>query len=228
MKREQADAEMSVPVFLYCNKMSESVDNMVAYRAPRLLMPDGSNADGQRILLHSCCAPCSAAIVECMLSNGMRPTVYFSNSNIYPHKEYEIRKSEIIRFLKEQGVPFVEDSYDHDEWLREVKGYEGEPERGQRCSLCFEFRLRKAADYASENGFKWLTTTLASSRWKNIQQINEAGIRATVHTQVLFLQQNWRKGGLQERRNELLRQNAFYNQQYCGCEYSATRLKDFL
>ena len=205
-----------------------SEDNKAAYIVPRLSMPDGSEPDGQRILLHSCCAPCSAAIVECMLSNGMRPTVYFSNSNIYPDKEYVIRKNEIMRFLKGLSVPFVEDSYDHEEWLRAINGYENEPERGQRCSLCFEYRLRKAAAYASENGFKWLTTTLASSRWKNIVQINEAGLRATAQTQVTFWQQNWRKGGLQERRNELLRINAFYNQQYCGCEYSATRLKDLL
>ena len=83
----------------------------------------------------------------------MEPTEFFSNSNIYPLQEYEIRKHELIRFLKEQGVPFVEDEYDHEQWLTAIKGLEGEPERGSRCSACFQFRLRRAACYAQEHGF---------------------------------------------------------------------------
>ncbi len=197
-----------------------------ALRTPCLYLPDGSDANGRRVLLHSCCAPCSAAIIECMLFNAMRPTVYFSNANIYPVSEYNKRKHEIVRFLEEQGVPFVEDRYNHEAWLQAVKGHEDEPERGCRCSLCFEYRLHRAAEYAAANGFDLLTTTLASSRWKDITQINEAGIRAVAGMPVTFWEQNWRKGGLQERRNELLHVNAFYNQQYCGCEYSAVRLKE--
>ena len=75
------------------------------YKFFKIILPDGRPAEGQRVLLHACCAPCSAAIVECMLRNGMQPTVFFSNSNIYPLQEYEIRKQEIIRFLAEQQVP---------------------------------------------------------------------------------------------------------------------------
>ena len=96
------------------------------YKYIKLTLPDGSSAEGRRVLLHACCAPCSSAIVECMLRNKMEPTVFFSNSNIYPLQEYEIRKHELIRFLKEQGVPFVEDEYDHEQWLTAIKGLEGE------------------------------------------------------------------------------------------------------
>lgn len=191
------------------------------YQYVRLSLPDGSDLGEARVLLHACCAPCSAAIVECMLRNGLRPTVFFSNSNIYPLEEYEVRKQELKRFLMAQDVPYVEDDYDHGEWLAAVRGLEHEPERGSRCSVCFQFRLHRAARYAQEHGFGWLTTTLASSRWKNIRQIDMAGHVAVQDCpDVEWWEQNWRKGGLQVRRGELLRANQFYNQLYCGCEFS--------
>lgn len=191
------------------------------YKYVKLSLPDGSKVADSKVLLHACCAPCSSAIVECMLRNGMQPTVFFSNSNIFPQQEYETRKQELIRFLQAQDVPYVEDEYDHEAWLQNIKGLEQEPERGSRCSACFLFRLHRAAQYAQANGFRWLTTTLASSRWKNIGQINVAGTIATEgYPDVAFWQQNWRRGGLQLRRGELLRQNDFYNQLYCGCEFS--------
>ena len=191
------------------------------YKFVKLTLPNGNKTEGHQVLLHACCAPCSAAIVECLLRNGMKPTVFFSNSNIYPLQEYEIRKQEIIRFLKAQGVPYIEDEYDHKEWRKAIKGLENEPERGSRCSICFQFRLHRAAQYAQEHGFHLLTTTLASSRWKNIQQIDMAGhIAVSNFPDVEWWEQNWRKGGLQMRRGELLRLYGFYNQQYCGCEFS--------
>lgn len=200
------------------------------YKFVKLTLPNGEKAEGHRVLLHACCAPCSAAIVECMLRNGMKPTVFFSNSNIYPFKEYEIRKQEIIRFLKAQDVPYVEDEYNHEEWRACVKGLEDEPERGSRCSICFQYRLRRAAHYAQQHGFDLLTTTLASSRWKNIKQIDMAGHVAVSDCEnVTWWDMNWRKGGLQMRRGELLRLNSFYNQLYCGCEFSlasSTAMKD--
>ena len=191
------------------------------YKYVKLTLPDGSKAEGQAVLLHACCAPCSAAIIECMLRNGMKPTVYFSNSNIYPQQEYDVRKHELKRFLEAQNVPYVEDEYDHLEWLSVIKGLEDEPERGSRCSVCFQFRLSHAAKYAQEHGFHLLTTTLASSRWKNIRQIDTAGhLAVEAYPDVEWWDMNWRKGGLQNRRGELLRINEFYNQLYCGCEFS--------
>ena len=104
---------------------------------------------------------------------------------------------------------------------------ENEPERGRRCLQCFKMRLLQTAHYASEHGFTVFTTTLASSRWKSLEQINEAGQWAAAQVDgVTFWEQNWRKGGLQERRNQLLREYGFYNQLYCGCEFSRLRLNE--
>lgn len=207
------------------------------------------------VLLHTCCAPCSSAILECMLQHGIRPVIFYSNSNIYPYEEYDHRRTECVRYAEKLGVEMVEDEYDHDAWLRAVKGLEGEPERGGRCLQCFRFRLGRAAEYARGHGYSVLTTTLASSRWKSLSQIDCAGTgvcdsvsqgdrrvrggesesRRCIPAQqglqdgnyldnscgrVTWWQQNWRKGGLQERRGEIIREMDFYNQLWCGCEFS--------
>lgn len=175
-----------------------------------------------RILLHACCAPCSGAIVECLVERGYRPVIFYSNSNIFPQEEYGHRLNECIRYAREWNVEMVEDVYDHAGWLQCARGLENEPERGGRCLQCFKYRLLRAAQYAAAGGFPVLTTTLASSRWKSLEQVNEAGAWACSQVQgVTWWPQNWRKGGLQERRNQILKEQNFYNQLYCGCEYSA-------
>ncbi|MCR4765745.1 MAG: epoxyqueuosine reductase QueH [Bacteroidaceae bacterium] len=189
----------------------------------KLEVPHGES----KVLLHSCCAPCSSAIIECMVANGLRPTVYYYNPNIYPKEEYETRKAEAKRFVTMQGLNFVDADYDYGQWKEGICGLEEEPERGKRCLQCFKLRLLHTAQYAATHDFTVITTTLASSRWKSLQQINEAGQWAAAQVEgVTFWEQNWRKGGLQERRNELLKAYNFYNQQYCGCEFSLnSRLK---
>lgn len=173
------------------------------------------------VLLHCCCAPCSSAILEWMLHNDVRPVLYYCNPNIYPEEEYLIRKNELSRYAEKLGVEVIDEDYDHEGWLKHVCGLENEPERGQRCLECFRLRLLSAARKAKELGIPEFTTTLASSRWKLLDQINEAGQWAAQQVGgVVFDDRNWRKGGLQQRRNELIRENAFYNQQYCGCEFS--------
>lgn len=181
----------------------------------------------EKVLLHSCCAPCSAAILEWMGQNGYEPTILFYNPNIFPEEEYLKRKNEIVRYAQEIGVAIVDlDGSElweqqHAQWLKCTVGLENEPERGGRCLACFRHRLCVAADYAASHGFPLFTTTLASSRWKDIRQINEAGFYAEEHCGrglTRFWDRNWRKGGLYERRNILARR--FYNQQYCGCEFS--------
>ena len=239
----------------------------------------------KRVLLHTCCAPCSSAIIECMLQQGITPVIYYSNANIFPLEEYNHRKDECTRYAESLGLEIVDDDWAHDEWRCKVaKGRENEPERGARCLECFKFRLLRAAGYAAEHGFTVLTTTLASSRWKDLEQVNAAGLWAcstvnqamasgsdscgslspdnrltafgpshrerwappsyvaeggtifreaapslmnsgsTVQTPaakaVMWWSQNWRKGGLQDRRNQIIKEMDFYNQLYCGCEYS--------
>jgi len=173
------------------------------------------------VLLHACCAPCSSAIVEWMMANGVRPVIYYFNPNIWPREEYEIRKQESKRHAESLGLTWIDGDYNHEEWLQGVCGLEGEPERGRRCERCFTIRLIAAARQAQELGIKYFTTTLASSRWKSLEQIESAGHEAEQTVAgTAFWAQNWRKGGLYERRNQLLKEYNFYNQQYCGCEFS--------
>ncbi len=183
------------------------------------------------VLLHTCCAPCSSAIIEALMQNGITPVIYYCNPNIYPQEEYEIRKNECTRYAQSLGLEIVDADYDHENWLDAVKGLENEPERGGRCLKCFKLRLLRTAQYASERGIKVITTTLASSRWKSLDQINEAGLwacrqltarrsSAAPHDEVIWWDQNWRKGGLQERRLQIIKEYDFFNQHYCGCEFS--------
>ncbi|MCR5131168.1 MAG: epoxyqueuosine reductase QueH [Prevotella sp.] len=173
------------------------------------------------LLLHACCAPCSSAIVEWMLAHQLKPTIFYFNPNIFPRDEYNIRKEESKRHAESLGLDWIDGDYDHDEWLHGVCGLENEPERGRRCEQCFFLRLRATALKAQELGLTWFTTTLASSRWKSIEQITRAGLAAeNAVPGTRFWAQNWRKGGLVDRRNQLLREYGFYNQQYCGCEFS--------
>ena len=173
------------------------------------------------LLLHTCCAPCSAAIIEWLLANGVRPVLFYFNPNIYPAKEYEIRKAECTRYARMQGIEIIDGDNDHEAWLSEIAGLEHEPERGKRCLQCFKMRLSATACLAHEQGFGRFATTLASSRWKSLDQIAEAGHwAAALFPDVSFMERNWRKDGLSERRKILLAENRFYNQQYCGCEFS--------
>ena len=174
-----------------------------------------------KVLLHTCCAPCSSAIVEWMMNNGITPVIYYCNPNIYPADEYRIRKDECTRYAQALGLSVVDADYDHAGWLQCIRGLEDEPERGRRCMQCFRMRLADTARYAHEHGISVMTTTLMSSRWKSIEQINEAGrYAASLYPDVMFWEKNWRKGGLTERRAAIIRQYRFYNQQYCGCEFS--------
>ena len=245
-----------------------------------------------KVLLHTCCAPCSSAIIEAMMQNGITPVIFYCNPNIYPQEEYEIRKNECTRYAQSLGLEIIDDDYDHEAWLEAIKGMENEPERGGRCLKCFKIRLLRTAEYAAERGIRVITTTLASSRWKSLDQINEAGrwacsqlnsrlgvetvppddtvltghfsavplasakcsqnieaamapvsdivndgmplgavdvSRLGVETvppddTVIWWDQNWRKGGLQERRLQIIKEYDFYNQQYCGCEFSMRQI----
>lgn len=183
-----------------------------------------------RLLLHSCCAPCSGAIVEALAeayrAEGRNPAeemaIFWSNSNICDRQEYEKRRAEILRYAGLFGIKVLDDDYDHACWISEVAtGREDAPERGSRCLECFRFRLLRAARYAEGNAFGTLTTSLASSRWKSLEQVDEAGSWACSQVEgVRWWGRNWRKGGLQPRRGEIIREQNFYNQTFCGCEFS--------
>jgi len=174
-----------------------------------------------KLLLHSCCAPCSAAIIEYLLQREIRPVLFYFNPNIFPREEYELRKNECSRYARSLDLEIIDGDYNHGLWLNKIAGLEQEPERGKRCLECFRIRLSVTAAFANEKGFDTIATTLASSRWKNLVQIEEAGNQAIApYPDLTFWDKNWRKEGLSERRNILLKENGFYNQLYCGCEFS--------
>ena len=175
----------------------------------------------KEMLLHSCCAPCSGSVIEDIHNAGIRLTIYFYNPNIHPKKEYEIRKNENIRYAQKMGIPFVDADYDAERWFEQMKGREWDPERGERCGMCFEMRFVKTAEYASKHGFKVITSCLGISRWKDFDQVTLAGIRAaSLFPGIIYWAYNWRKNSGSQRMYEIAKEERFYQQQYCGCAYS--------
>jgi len=178
-------------------------------------------AAGGRVLLHSCCAPCSGEVMEALSTSGIEYTIFFYNPNIHPKKEYMLRKEENIRFAQKHNVPFIDADYDLENWFARAKGLEWEPERGARCTMCFDMRFERAALYAHEHGFPVMTSSLGISRWKNMAQINACGQRAAApYDGLTYWDFNWRKGGGAARMIEISKREQFYQQEYCGCAYS--------
>jgi predicted adenine nucleotide alpha hydrolase (AANH) superfamily ATPase len=191
-----------------------SLDN---YERPKLNAPNGEC----RILMHSCCAPCSGEVMDAMAASGIETTIFFYNPNIHPRSEYELRKEENIRYAEKLGMEFVDADYDSDNWFERVRGLEQEPERGARCTVCFDMRFERTALYAAEHGFNLISSTLGISRWKNMDQINASGNRAAARWDGMnYWTFNWRKQGGAARMIELSKREEFYQQEYCGCIYS--------
>ena len=197
-------------------KMSQLDSSLASYKRPKLSTPNGE----KRLLLHSCCAPCAGEIMEALAASDIDTTIFFYNPNIHPIEEYEIRKEENIRFAKKLGMPIIDADYDRDEWFERTKGQENEPERGDRCSTCFDMRFEKTAQYASENDFDLISSTLGISRWKDMDQINVSGSRSSALFNIPYWDFNWRKKGGSSRMLELSKREGFYQQEYCGCVYS--------
>ena len=173
------------------------------------------------VLVHSCCAPCSGEIIETVHRSGITQTIFFYNPNIHPSEEYNIRKSENKRFCDKLGIEFVDADYDVDNWFERIRGFENEPERGLRCTLCFDMRFERTALFAFEKQFSLFTSTLGISRWKNLTQINASGVQAANrYDGVSYWTQNWRKKGGASRMIEISKREGFYQQEYCGCVFS--------
>ncbi len=174
-----------------------------------------------KLLLHSCCAPCSGEVMEALIASKINFSIFFYNPNIHPIQEYEIRKQENIAFAEKHAIPFIDADYDKDNWFERVKGLEWEPERGKRCTACFDMRFERTALYAHENGFPVISSSLGISRWKDMNQINTAGIQAASrYPDMIYWTYNWRKDGGSSRMYEIAKRENFYQQEYCGCVYS--------
>ena len=183
----------------------------------KLQLPSGH----KKLLLHSCCAPCSGDIMLRLKESGVNYTIYFYNPNIHPRREYILRKEENLEFARKYNIPFIDDDYDTRNWFDRVKGQEWEPERGKRCSSCFDMRFYKTAEYASNNDFSLISSTLGISRWKDMNQINQSGLKAASQFNGIdYWTFNWRKNKGSENMIKISKKEKFYMQEYCGCVYS--------
>ena len=183
----------------------------------KLVLPDNKS----KLLLHSCCAPCSGDIMKRLLDSNINYTVFFYNPNIHPHEEYMLRKEENMSFAKKYKIPFIDADYNPRAWFEITKGMEHEPERGKRCSTCFDMRFIKTSEYAYNNGFDVISSTLGISRWKDMNQINISGKYAASKFKGLsYWDFNWRKENGSHRMIEVSKDEGFYMQEYCGCVYS--------
>jgi hypothetical protein len=159
--------------------------------------------------------------MDALAASKIETTIFFYNPNIHPRDEYEIRKLENIRYAEKLGMDFIDWDYNAKDWFARTQGMEEEPERGIRCTACFDMRFEVTADYAAEHGFKLISSTLGISRWKNMAQINGCGERAAArHDGMTYWTFNWRKQGGAQRMIEISKNEEFYQQEYCGCVYS--------
>lgn len=183
-------------------------------------------ADKKKILLQSCCAPCSTAVIE-RLAEEYNITIFYYNPNIYPEDEYIKRKGEEIKYIEiwnqkhpENPIELLDCDYEPAEFYKAVQGFENEREGGARCAICFKLRLSKTATLAKENGYDIFGTTLTVSPHKNAELINSIGISIEKEKGIPFLVSNFKKQNGYKRSVELAKENNLYRQNYCGCEFA--------
>ena len=171
-----------------------------------------------KLLLHSCCAPCSSACLE-RIAGFFQVTVLYYNPNIDDEGEYEKRKAEQIRFLQATGLADIIDcAHEKEKFEAMSKGLEEEPERGKRCYLCYELRLRKTAEVAKQEGFDYFCTTLTLSPHKNAEWLNEIGYACQEEYGVSYLPSDFKKRGGYLRSLQLSEQYNLYRQDFCGLQ----------
>ena len=178
-------------------------------------------ADSPTLLLHTCCAVCATVPLE-QLTPYFKATLFFNNSNIYPLDEYQRRLTELIRYLqKYPEVKLIQQPYDHDKYMADLREYAKEPEGGKRCLLCYRKRMKEAYEYAKQNQFDYFTTVMTISRQKNSLVLNKIGEELEPQfSPVKYFYSDFKKHDGQQRSIELRNQNYLYQQTYCGCEYS--------
>jgi predicted adenine nucleotide alpha hydrolase (AANH) superfamily ATPase len=181
----------------------------------------------KKVLLHACCAPCGGHIIKELQKDGFDVSVFYFNPNIYPEKEYIVRRDEMKKYCEGIEIEFIEAEYDHKDWLEKIRGFEKEPEGGRRCEICYRMRMKKTAEYAKEKFFSaqggpawgW-ETSLSISPHKNYEKIKNIGDELEKEFEVKFIGRDWKKKDGFKCSCELSRANNFYRQNYCGCEFS--------
>lgn len=171
------------------------------------------------LLLHACCGPCSTSVIN-LLKTYFDITLYYYNPNIYPLDEYLKREEELRKLINIIGsdVKLIVENYDHQEYLNSIAGYEHLGERSMRCYKCYEFRIKKLSETASNNGFDYYTTVMSVSPYKDSNWINELG--AKYQESSIFLHSNFKKENGYAESIRLAKAYDLYRQDYCGCEFS--------
>ena len=177
------------------------------------------NKKNPKLLLHICCAVCGGPVIE-RLESEYEIILYYFNPNIYPPAEYEKREKYVKLIAENLGLDLVLGVYDHSAWLKEVRGFEQEPERGKRCEICFRYRLRETAILAKKKEIPFFSTTLTISPWKNAIIINQVGSEIAKEIAIEYLERNDKKKDGYKRAVELAKEGNIYQQDYCGCEFS--------
>ena len=190
----------------------------------QLELEELNNLDGKKkLLLHSCCAPCSSHVIS-YLTNFFDITIFYYNPNISPKSEYNKRKKEQIRLIKEidktNKVDIIDCDYDNDIYEERIKGYENEPERGSRCTICFDLRLSRTVEMAKHLNYDYFCSTLSVSPYKNSKLINEIGSKLGKEYGVTWLYSDFKKENGYKHSIELSHKYNLYRQDYCGCKYS--------
>ena len=182
----------------------------------------------KKLLLHSCCAPCSSHVIT-FLTNYFDITILYYNPNISPKEEYEKRKEEQIRLINEidkvNNIDIIDCDYDNDLYEKSIKGFEKCPERGDRCTICFNLRLDKTALLASKLNYDYFCTTLTVSPYKNSNLINEIGKSKEKKYNIKWLYSDFKKENGYKKSIELSKKYNLYRQNYCGCKYSVRENK---
>lgn len=172
-----------------------------------------------RLLLHICCVGCGVYVAQ-ELNKKFDLTLYFYNPNIFPLTEYEKRLEENRKIVKQFKLKVIEEKYDHESWLKKIKGHENDPEKGQRCLLCYEDRLLKTATFAKDKGFDYFGTTLTTSPHKLAEEINRLGGEISRELKISFLEADYKKNDGFKKSSQLSKDLGLYRQDYCGCEFS--------
>lgn len=172
-----------------------------------------------KLLLHACCIGCGAYVIN-VLKEDFKVTLLFYNPNIFPEEEYKKRLEDANRIAKKFGLKVVELGYDHKKWLEMARGREADPERGERCKICYAERMEMAANFAKENGFDFFTTTLTVSPYKDARAVSLIGNELAQKYNVRYLDRDFKKQDGYKKSIQLSHELCIYRQNYCGCEFS--------
>ena len=172
-----------------------------------------------KLLLHICCVGCGVYVSQ-ILQRDYDVKLFFYNPNIWPREEYKKRLDEAEKIAKQYDLELIKGEYDHDKWLETVQGHENDKEKGERCLICYEFRLKAAAAMAKKLDCQYFTTTLTTSPHKDALAVNKIGEQAAAKNDLKFLSQDFKKHDGFKKSSALSRELGLYRQNYCGCEFS--------